>query len=173
MTRPCVVICKLWPGWAWALEGLLFEVVLVAFGSRAGRQWLPGSCTECAIETRDLPSYVEHLTFIAGPSKFVNKILRQCEFGSNLVIAVEGPAGGLVPLDILFGHLVVPHDLVGGILTLTMNLCNNLGTTLDPDRSSCPRQVVHLLDSTAALPGTLDIPLLKGANFLKPGGSIE
>jgi hypothetical protein len=33
--HPCMVICDLWPGWAWALEGLSFEVTMIGFGSGA------------------------------------------------------------------------------------------------------------------------------------------
>jgi hypothetical protein len=100
--------------------------------------------------------YVEHLTFIAGPSKFVNIILCQCEFGSNLVTAIEGPTGGLASLCPPFGHLLVAHKLVGGVLTLTMNLHHNSGMALNPERSGYPHRVVHLLDYTVACPGTLD-----------------
>jgi hypothetical protein len=112
-TRPCVVICDLRPGWAWALEGLPFEVTTVAFGSGAGRRWLPGSCHNWAIGVGDLPTYVDQLTFIAGPAKFVNKILHWCEFGCYMIISVEGPPRGLRQLGPSFGHLVVPHKLVG------------------------------------------------------------
>jgi hypothetical protein len=102
------------------------------------------SCKGRAVGLSDLPSKVDQLTFIAGLAKFVNKILCKHEFGGSLHIAVEGPPRGLLLADTFFTHLVVPHDSVGRVMTLTLTLQHTLGPALGVDQSSCPRY--HFLE---------------------------
>jgi hypothetical protein len=56
-------------------------------------------------------------------------------------------------------------------MTLTLNLCHNLGPTLGLERDSYPHRVLHLLDSMAVQFRTLDVLPPGRVTLMRQGGS--